>query len=153
MSIKRNYYLLRDSGRKKLEPSDSVRVGDEVFVELEFDATPGDNWRRLRSAYYVIEDGVPAGFVVLQEDKAFRAAPYGLPLGHEALKQRQFTPEAATFFFEEPAFWSQRANTIGYVMRAQFAGQFQAPPARVTDMYSTKVFGRTKASALKITAQ
>ena len=34
--------------------------GEEVYVELTLDAR-GDN--RARSAYYVVEDAVPAGFV------------------------------------------------------------------------------------------
>ncbi len=145
MSIQRNYYLLREQGRKKIAESDTLKVGDLVYVELEFDAEPGDKWRTLRSAYYVVEDAVPAGFVVQSEDKIYRSAPFGLPLAHEALKQRTFTPETATFFFEEPAFWSRSARTIGYVMRAQFAGRFQVPPATITDMYSVKVRARTKA--------
>ena len=93
---------------------------------------------------------VPAGFVVQSEDKIYRAAPFGLPLSHEALKQRQFTPETATFFFEEPAFWSRSAHTIGYVMRAQFGGKFQAPPASISDMYAVKVRARTKAATLTV---
>ncbi|MCC6809926.1 MAG: alpha-2-macroglobulin [Deltaproteobacteria bacterium] len=150
MSIQRTYYLLRDQGRKKLSEGEVVKVGDEVYVELEFNAQNGEQWKKLRSAYYVIEDGVPAGFVVLSEDKTYRVAPYGLPLAHEALKQRAFTPEKATFFFEEPAFWSDSPRTIGYVMRAQFAGKFQAPPATITDMYAAKVNGRTKAGAITV---
>jgi uncharacterized protein YfaS (alpha-2-macroglobulin family) len=142
--------LLRDQGRKKLTDGDTLKVGDEVFVELELNAQGAEKFKTLRSAYYVVEDGVPAGFVVLSEDKIYRAAPYGLPLSHEALKQRAFTPEKATFFFEEPAFWSESPRLIGYVMRAQFAGKFSAPPATITDMYAAKLHGRTKASSFTI---
>lgn len=150
MSIQRTYYRLNDKARTKLAEGDAVKLGEEVYVELEFNAINDSKWKTLRSAYYVIEDGVPAGFVVLQEDKTYRVAPYGLPLAHEALKQRAFTPEKATFFFDEPAFWSDSPHVIGYVMRAQFAGKFQAPPATIQDMYAAKVHGRTKASTLTI---
>jgi alpha-2-macroglobulin len=150
MAIQRTYYLLRDQGRRKLSEGEAVKLGDEVYVELELSAHEDPKWKTLRSAYYVVEDGVPAGFVVLSEDKTYRVAPYGLPLAHEAMKQRQFTPEKATFFFEEPAYWSDTPHVIGYVMRAQFAGKFQAPPATIQDMYAAKVHGRTKATVLTI---
>ena len=49
------------------------------------------------------------------------------------------------------AGWSRSPREIGYVMRAQFAGKFSAPPAKVTDMYAPSVFAQTGASKLAIT--
>jgi uncharacterized protein YfaS (alpha-2-macroglobulin family) len=147
MSIERRYWVLRPGGKVPLASGEQVSQGEEVFVELIIDAR-GDN--RARSAYYVVEDAVPAGFVPLIEDKEFRAAPHSLTLAPEALKRRVLTPERATFFFEEPAWWSDSARTVGYVMRAQFAGSFTAPPASIEDMYVTSIRGRTKADVLAV---
>jgi uncharacterized protein YfaS (alpha-2-macroglobulin family) len=147
MSVERAYYVLREGGKVKLEAGASVNQGEEVYVELTLDAR-GEN--RARSAYYVVEDAVPAGFVPLQEDKVFRGPPHSLALAPEALKRRQLDPSHATFFFEEPAWWSDSPRTVGYVMRAQFAGTFAAPPATIEDMYSTRIRGRTAPDVLKV---
>jgi uncharacterized protein YfaS (alpha-2-macroglobulin family) len=148
MSLQRAYYVLREGGKVKLEPGATVAQGEEVYVELTLDAR-GEN--RARSAYYVVEDAVPAGFVPLQEDKVYRGPPHSLPLAPEALKRRQLSPERATFFFEEPAWWSNSPRTVGYVLRAQFAGTFSAPPATIEDMYAASIHGRTAADSLKVT--
>ena len=150
MSISRSYYRLLQAGRKRIEPGESVAQGEEVFVELSLDAHDGEPWRSLRSAYYVVEDAVPAGFTPLVEDKAWRGQPWALPIAHEALKRRSLSPERALFFFEEPAPWSRSPRTVGYVIRAQFPGTFAAPPATVEDMYASKVRGRSVAATLTV---
>ncbi|NVJ22327.1 alpha-2-macroglobulin [Myxococcus sp. AM011] len=147
MSLSRAYYALREGGKVKLGAGDTVSQGEEVYVELTMDAR-GSN--KVRSAYYVVEDAVPAGFVALQEDKAFRGPPHSLPLVPEALKRRVLSPERATFFFEEPAWWSDSPRTVGYVLRAQFPGTFSAPPASIEDMYAASIHGRTAADSLKV---
>ena len=147
MSIQRKYWVLRPEGKVELAAGESVAQGEEVFVELTLDAR-GDN--KARSAYYVVEDAVPAGFVPLIEDKEYRAPPLSLNLAPEALKRRVLSPERATFFFEEPAWWSDSPRTVGYVMRAQFAGSFSAPPASIEDMYVASLRGRTKPDMLSV---
>ncbi|WP_434389796.1 alpha-2-macroglobulin family protein [Melittangium boletus] len=147
MSLTRRYYVLRESGKVPLEAGTGVSQGEHVYVELTLDAK-GDN--RNRSAYYVVEDAVPAGFVPLVEDKEFRGPPHALPLAPESLKRRSLSPERATFFFEEPTRWSDSARTVGYVMRAQFAGSFAAPPAFIEDMYVPSIRGRTGADVVKV---
>jgi hypothetical protein len=151
MSVARKYYALRGGAKVALKDGDSVAQGEEVFVELAIDAHAGDRRTSMRSAYYVVEDSIPAGFVALSEDKAYRGAPYNLVMTHQALAHRSFSPERATFFFDEPAWWSDSPRTIGYVLRAQFPGTFVAPPSTVQDMYATAIGGRTAASTLTIT--
>jgi uncharacterized protein YfaS (alpha-2-macroglobulin family) len=151
MSVQRTYYrLLPDGERRALQPGERVTQGEELFVELALDAHEGEPWRGLRSAYYVVEDPVPAGFTPLTEDKAWRGAPYSLPLAHEALKRRSLSPERATFYFEEPASWSRSPRRVGYVLRASFVGRFSAPPATVEDMYAPRVHGRSAAAVLEV---
>ena len=152
MSVKRTYYRLTSSGKKALAAGEALHQGEEIFVELALDAHDGDRRSSLRSAYYVLEDPVPAGFTVLGEDKAYRGAPYNLALAHEALKRRSLNPERADFYFEEPAFWSQSPRVVGYVMRAQFAGKFSAPPATVADMYAPKIRGQSEPAILTVAA-
>ncbi|MET0402820.1 MAG: MG2 domain-containing protein [Cystobacter sp.] len=148
MSLARAYYVLREGGKVRLNPGDPLSQGELVYVELTLDAR-GDN--RNRSAYYVLEDAVPAGFVPLGEDKEFRGPPHELPLAPESLKRRSLSPQRATFFFEEPARWSDSPRTVGYVLRAQFVGSFTAPPATLEDMYAPSVRGRTGTDVLKVT--
>jgi uncharacterized protein YfaS (alpha-2-macroglobulin family) len=148
MSVSRSYYRLLQEGRKRIEPGEAVAQGEEVFVELSLDASEGEPWGSLRSAYYVVEDAVPAGFTPLVEDKAWRGAPWALPLAHEALKRRALSPERALFFFEEPAPWSRSPRVVGYVLRAQFPGSFAAPPATIEDMYAPRVRGRSAPATL-----
>ena len=151
MSIDRTYYrLLPGGGKRALGPGEAITQGEEVFVELALDAHDGQPWRSLRSAYYVVEDPVPAGFVPLTEDKAYRGAPYQLPLAHEALKRRSLSSERAVLYFEEPTFWSRTPRRVGYVLRASFAGRFSAPPATIEDMYSPRVHGRSAPAVLEV---
>jgi hypothetical protein len=151
MSIERTYWRLLPGGsRKPLRAGDSLAQGEEVFVELSLDAHEGDEWRTLRSAYYVVEDHVPAGFSPLGEDKAYRGAPYGLPIAAEAMKRRSLSPERALFYFEEPAWWSRSPRRIGYVLRASFPGRFSAPPATIEDMYAPRVHGRSAPAVLEV---
>jgi hypothetical protein len=151
MSIQRRYYRLLPSGaRKPLEPGEKVTQGEEVFVELTLDAHDGDRWRSLRSAYYVVEDAVPAGFTPLTEDKVYRGAPYELPISHEAVRRRSLSPERALFFFEEPAWWSRSPRTVGYVLRAAFPGRFGAPAPTIEDMYAPRVHGRGSPAVLEV---
>jgi uncharacterized protein YfaS (alpha-2-macroglobulin family) len=153
MSIQRTYFRLLPGGaRKALEPGGKLSQGEEVFVELALDAHDGEPWRAIRSAYYVVEDPIPAGFSPLTEDKAYRGAPYELPIAHEALKRRSLSPERALFFFEEPAFWSRTPRKVGYVLRASFPGRFGAPAPTIEDMYSPRVHGRGSPVTLEVVA-
>ncbi len=147
MSVQRRYFLLTPEGRKPLENTEAVPQGAELFVELTLNARGEE---RLRSGYYVVEDAIPAGFTPLQEDKEYRGAPHSLPLAHEALKRRSFSPEHVHLFFEEPTWWSDSPRTVGYVVRAQFPGRFIAPPATIQDMYALGRKGRSEPQVLNV---
>ncbi len=150
MTLTRTYYAIRKNEKALLLPGESLKQGDDLYVELTFDARDDQKWREVRSAYYVVEDPIPAGFTVLQEDKVYRGAPLRLPLTHESLRRRAFSPERMTWYFEEKAFWSASARTIGYVLRAQFPGTFKAPPATIEDMYAAEVNARTESATVSI---
>jgi hypothetical protein len=150
MQIKRSYFVLRGNERVPLGDKAVVKQGEDVFVEIVFDANDDERWRTVRSAYSVLEDAIPAGFVLLQEDKAYRSAPWNLSLTHEALRKRSATVERVTWYFEERAWWARSPRVIGYVMRAQFPGTFVAPPATIEDMYAGRISARTSSAQLSI---
>jgi hypothetical protein len=149
LGIAREYFLLRGGTRRRLGPGEAVAQGEQIYVELSLTSSSD---RRSASAYTVIEDPIPAGFVALDADKPFRGPPHRLPLAPEALKRRTFTPERATFFLDEPSWWSDHPRTFGYVLRAQFPGRFSAPPATVEDMYSAQRRGRSAPAELLVAA-
>jgi uncharacterized protein YfaS (alpha-2-macroglobulin family) len=151
MTLSRRYYKLVAAGREPLRDGEVVAPGMHLFVELAVDAHAGDT-SPLRSAYYAVEDAVPAGFVPVEADEAFRGAPYGLPLTHETLKRRVFGTAAVRLWFEEPTWWQDSPRVTGYVLRAQFPGTYQTPPAQVQDAFAPSVMARTAAATLTVGA-
>ncbi len=147
-TLERRYWLVSGDQKTPLDAGASVAQGTTVYVEL----TLSLNGRRdYRSSYAVLVDPTPAGFSALQEDKEYRGGALALPLAHASLKKRAFTADRAMFFLEEPAWWMDQVRTIGYVMRADFAGTFTAPPASIEDMYWSKARARTTAAKLTVT--
>lgn len=147
-TLERRYWLISGDQKTPLDAGASVAQGATIFVEL---ALSLNGRRDYRSSYAVLVDPTPAGFSALQEDKEFRGGALALPLAHESLKKRTFTADRATFFLEEPAWWMDQVRTVGYVMRADFAGTFTAPPATIEDMYWSKARARTTAAKLTVT--
>lgn len=146
--LERHYWLISGDQKTPLDAGASVAQGATVFVEL---ALSLNGRRDYRSSYAVLVDPTPAGFTALQEDKEYRGGALSLPITHESLKKRAFTAEQVTFFLEEPAWWMDQVRTVGYVMRADFAGRFTAPPATLEDMYWSKARARTAAATLTVT--
>ena len=146
-SLERRYWLVSGDTKTPLDAGASVAQGSVVYVELSLKLNGA---RDHRSAYAVLVDPIPAGFSALQEDKEYRGGALSLPLTHESLKRRAFSAREATFFLEEPAWWMEQARTVGYVMRADFAGRFTAPPATLEDMYWSKARARTAAATLTV---
>jgi alpha-2-macroglobulin len=146
-TIERRYWSIGSGAKTPMAPGASVAQGDLVWVQLTLDLK-GEP--RGRSAYTVVKDFIPAGFSPVREDKLYRGAPLELPLVPLQVKQRTFSPRAVTFFIEEPAWWMGSPREVGYVMRADFAGTFVAPPAQVEDMYAAKAKARTAAQTLSI---
>ena len=146
--LERRFFALGEDGEKREVPSGAaVAHGSVVYVELKvrlFGARDG------RSAYSVIEAAIPAGFTALLEDKEYRAAPWSLPMTHTAVKRRAFSPEKVTFYVSEPAWWMDQVRTVGFVMRADFAGRFQVPGATAEDMYQQGARARSMPAVLLV---
>jgi len=149
MSLSRRYLRVQEGGSTPLQPGQPVPVGAEIFVELTVNAhDTASGW--LRSAYYSIQDAVPAGFVPVEEDHIYRTDPYNLPLQHAALKRRRFDKEAVVLDFEEPAWWQDSPRVVGYVLRAQFPGSFITPPATLRDRFAPTVGAQTTSTQLTV---
>lgn len=146
-SIARRYWSIGSGAKTPIEPGASVAQGDLVWVQLTLDL---QGEPRGRSAYSVVRDYIPAGFSPVREDKLYRGAPLELPLVPDQVKQRTFSSRAVTFFIEEPVWWMGSPREVGYVMRADFAGTFVAPPAEVEDMYQSAASARTATQRLSI---
>jgi uncharacterized protein YfaS (alpha-2-macroglobulin family) len=145
--IERRYWSVGSGAKTPLAPGAAVAQGDVVWVQLNIDLK-GE--RQNRSAYSVVEDFIPAGFSPLREDKIYRAEPLALPLAPPQQRQRIFSPRSVRFYLEEPTWWMGSPREVGYVMRADFAGTFVAPPATVSDMYNENAAGRTTSETLTI---
>ena len=147
-TIERRYWSIGSGTKKAIPAGGSVAQGDLVWVQLLVDLNGA---RQERSAYSVVEDFIPAGFSPLREDKEFRGAPLSLSLTPSQLRQRTFSPRKVAFFLEESAWWMGSPRELGYVMRADFAGTFIAPPATAEDMYRQSAHARTVSSSLTVT--
>ena len=96
---------------------------------------------------------MPAGFTPLGEDKAFRGAPFKLPLAHEALKRRALSPGAGHLLLRGAGLVEPHAAPVGYVMRAAVP-RARSPRRRPTveDMYAPRVHGRGSPAVLEVVA-
>jgi len=121
-----------------------VRIGDLVYVRLSFVPLQrsGPWWS---SSYYALSDQVPAGFTVVDEDKLYDAAPFRLHLHEAGYKLRDLRADQIRWYFAFERGWMNRAFQTGYVMRAQFAGDYTAGVARLEDFYDASLFSQTAA--------
>jgi uncharacterized protein YfaS (alpha-2-macroglobulin family) len=147
-SLERRYWSVGSGSKTPLAPGAAVAQGDIIWVQLVMNLQGG---RPGRSAYSIVEDFIPAGFSPLREDKEYRGEPLSLALVPAQVRQRIFSPRSVQFFLEEEAWWMGSPREVGYLMRADFAGTFIAPPARVEDMYQGTARARTTATTVTVT--
>ena len=121
-----------------------VKIGDLVWVRVSFVPLQrsGPWWS---SSYYALSDQVPAGFTTVEEDKVYDAAPFRLHLHDAGYKLRDLRADQIRWFFAFERGWMNRAFQTGYVMRAQFAGDFTTGVARLEDFYDASHFSQTAA--------
>jgi alpha-2-macroglobulin len=119
-----------------------VRVGDLVYVKLTFQPRRG----RLRwwsSSYYVLRDEIPAGLSVVEEDKVYDAAPFRLSLHAAGSTTRDVRSDRILWTFAFERAWMDRTFQTGYVLRAQYAGDFATGVARLEDFYDESLYSQT----------
>ncbi|HWU42014.1 MAG TPA: hypothetical protein VN132_01210, partial [Bdellovibrio sp.] len=142
--LTRNYYRLSSKGEKTLiDPSKTkFKVGDLVFAEISFNkASNFDMWNRSR--YYVLSESVPAGFIPVQEDKIYQAAPFNLPLSSN-YRSREILNDQVRWYYDFSRGWMDNNSQIGIVMRASYPGTFDSGITKIEDFYDETQTSRTQ---------
>lgn len=149
--LKKTYYQIDEKagGIKEIDPQTAhLKVGDLVYVKIDF--TPKNNAPWWRSNYYVVRDEIPAGMSVVQEDKAYEAAPYNLYIRNAKYKTREVNLSDVRWYFEFDHGWMDRDRSLGYVMRAGYAGNFASGIAKLEDFYDEESFATTNSRRFAI---
>ncbi|MBL7687791.1 MAG: hypothetical protein JNJ49_07130 [Bdellovibrionaceae bacterium] len=152
--ITRSYYKLGAGGAKTLiDPTkETLKVGDLVFVQIEFQRTAKapSVWS---SRYYLLSDDVPAGFQVIDEDKVYEVAPYLLPIRGSGYRVREVGAQRMRWYYDFTRGWMEKSGPVGYVMRANFSGSFHSGVAKVQDFYNDELFGQTSSVRIGVDGQ
>lgn len=125
-----------------------LAVGDLVYVRLRFERGPRRSW--WGSSYYILSDQVPAGLSVVEEDKIYEGSPWKLPLRAAGVARRDVGADRVRWFFAFDHGFMDRAREVGYVLRAQHAGDFATGVARLQDFYDDGLYSQTASRRIGI---
>ncbi len=141
LSISRSYEIVKvsrsNSGELSIHTnsSRSFEQGDLVMVSLRVASkSPADD-------YYQIEDAIPPGFSVMQNDAEYYSS--------DRLREyaaRQIYDDRAVFFTRGPV----KNFTIRYFLRANLPGEYRAVPAKALIMYYPELHGLTSDDTLRV---
>ena len=140
--ITRRYHRVDDDG--KLQPPDSLRVGDRVLVTLTLDI-------HQPAHYLAVDDALPAALEPLNpEFKSQETAPPGDP---SRPPEQEWHSDHREFRADRALFFSDHVETAGryeirYLTRVRAAGAVTAPAAKVEEMYHPERFGLSEATPL-----
>lgn len=134
--IQRRFFVLEKGNRREFNPAEAkLKTGDLIYVELELARRPPDPRRWRESRYWLVEAPIPAGFQLIDQDNEYLAAPYALPLKEASPTRREMGSDRVAFAFDFTRGWMERTGRVGFVMRAVYAGEFDAGVAKVVDFY------------------
>ncbi len=147
--LRREYFRLNPKTGSLAPLDGKVVVGDLVYVKLTFKPRAGSlPW--WASSYYVLTDQVPAGLSVVEEDRLYDAAPFRLDLHGAGYATRDLRNDRVTWTFSFQRAFMDRAVQTGYVLRAQYAGDFSAGVARLEDFYDEALYSQTASRRLGV---
>ena len=140
-NLQREYFRLAKTGA--LTPLEGpVVIGELVYVRLTFTHGAGAlPW--WSSSYYALSDEIPAGLSVVEEDKVYDGPPFRLALHAAGYTTRDVRNDRIRWTFAFERNWMDRAFQTGYVLRAQYAGDFATGVARLEDFYDESLFSQT----------
>lgn len=121
----------------------SVKAGDYVLVTVTID--PKDKYR-----YVLVNDPLPAGFRVIEDDQAFRIAGLEPRYGYDYYgwnywyDGRELRDERIDFYF---SYLGERVS-FTYLMRAETPGEFAALPTQAWLMYEPEIRGTSNDARL-----
>ena len=140
--LKKAYFRLNAQTGSLTPLEGHVRVGDLVYVKLTFRPRAGAlPWSS--SSYYALSDEIPAGLFVVEEDKVYDGAPFRLSLHAAGYTTRDIRTDRIRWTFAFERNWMDRAYQTGYVLRAQYAGNFATGVARFEDFYDESFYSQT----------
>jgi alpha-2-macroglobulin len=124
----------------------NVKQGDYVLVTVEID--PKDDFR-----YVLVNDPLPAGFRVVEDDSVFRIAGVEPRYGYDWYgwnywyDGREVRDERVDFYFT----YLGDTVTFTYILRAETPGAFAALPTEAWLMYEPEIRGISNDARLSIT--
>ncbi|HTD52245.1 MAG TPA: alpha-2-macroglobulin family protein, partial [Thermoanaerobaculia bacterium] len=140
--LKKQHFRLNATTGKLTPLEGRVRIGDLVYVKLTFQPRRGSlPW--WSSSYYALSDEIPAGLSVVEEDKVYDGAPFGLGLHAGGYTTREIRNDRIRWTFAFARNWMDRSYQTGYVLRAQYAGDFATGVARLEDFYDESLYSQT----------
>ncbi len=154
--IKRTYEVLssrfdRETNTYVYDPKlelSKVNEGDYVLVKVEI--TPQENFR-----YVMVNDPLPAGFSVVEDDSVFRIAGVEPRFGYDYYgwnywyDGREVHDERVDFYFT----YLSSPVTFTYILRAETPGSYAALPTQAWLMYEPEIKGLGNDTVLRIQAQ
>ncbi len=126
-------------------PADSVQVGD--FVVATVTLTPSAELR-----YVLVNEPVPAGFNVVEDDYSFRLAGIPRRYGDDYwgwnywYDDREIRDRSIDYWFsrlEEPVSFT-------HILRAEHPGEYAALPSQARLLYERDTYGRSAAQRLTV---
>jgi len=123
--------------------SSSVNAGDYVLVTVSID--PEDNYR-----YVMVNDPLPAGFRVIEDDQAFRITGLEPRYGYDFYgwnywyDGRDIRDERIDFYFS----YLGDSVSFSYIMRAETPGEYAALPTQAWLMYEPEIKGTSNDARL-----
>jgi len=148
LGLTKEWFRLDPKSGAKTPLTGRLEVGDLVYVRLSF--APGARRSWWRSAYYVLTDQLPAGLSVVEEDKAYEGPPFRLPLRTAGFARRDVGADRVRWAFAFEHGFMDRAHEVGYVLRAQHAGDFATGVARLQDFYDEELASQTASRRIQI---
>jgi uncharacterized protein YfaS (alpha-2-macroglobulin family) len=79
----------------------------------------------------------------VEEDKVYDGAPFNLRLHSAGYTTREIRSDRIRWAFVFERNWMDRAYQTGYVLRAQYAGDFATGVARLEDFYDESLYSQT----------
>ena len=161
LGIIREYSVKQDDGWKVLDSEVAISTGDIVRVDLYLDVPA-------TRSFVIVDDPVPGGLepinqslatVTETDDPSFHEYSDPRSHYHSAPFWDGFRAEGVGFHFREighgnVVFYSERLTARRYRLswfgQAVASGSFQAPRARVEQMYAPEVFGTSKTFELNV---
>ena len=161
MDIRREYHIKRDGKWVLMSDADSIKRGDTVRVDLFINAPSARN-------FVVVNDPLPGGLETVNRDLATASAvdadeglfdQAGGSFWFKYGDWHEYGFSRWSFYHKElrhdsARFYADRIEEgnyhLSYVAQAIADGSFQAPSARVEEMYDPDVYGRSLSRELKI---